>query len=125
MLRWVWQILRAEGGLWLQLVQAKYLQGRPLLAYEHREGSQFWKSIQRIKHVIRNGLSVSIGNTEGTLFGLDPWVGVSRRCMKFPNVFSICSDLMVLVSMAAHDGHWNIFFRWTFGTVESVEWANL
>lgn len=66
MLRWVWQILRAEGGLWLQLVQAKYLQGRPLLAYEHREGSQFWKSIQRIKHVIRNGLSVSIGNTEGT-----------------------------------------------------------
>lgn len=61
-----------EGGLWLQLIQAKYLQGRSLLACERREGSQFWQSIQPIKLEIRHGLSFSIGNGEGTLFWLDP-----------------------------------------------------
>lgn len=41
MLRWVWRILTDDGGLWLQLIKAKYLRGRPLLACERREGSQF------------------------------------------------------------------------------------
>lgn len=39
MLRWVWRIMRGEGGLWLQLLQAKYLRGEPLLACSHTEGS--------------------------------------------------------------------------------------
>uniref|UniRef100_A0ACD5WM96 Uncharacterized protein n=1 Tax=Avena sativa TaxID=4498 RepID=A0ACD5WM96_AVESA len=33
MLKWVWCILRDDGGLWLQLIKAKYLRGRPLLAF--------------------------------------------------------------------------------------------
>lgn len=43
MLRWVWQILREEGGLWLQLLQAKYLRGEPLLACSRMGGSEFWR----------------------------------------------------------------------------------
>jgi hypothetical protein len=39
MLRWVWRILKEDGGLWLQLLKAKYLRERPLMACEHREGS--------------------------------------------------------------------------------------
>ena len=39
MLHWVWRILRGEGGLWLQLIQAKYLQGQPLyIARARKEG---------------------------------------------------------------------------------------
>ncbi|KAE8817232.1 retrotransposon unclassified [Hordeum vulgare] len=44
-LRWVWRILEGDGGLWLQLIGAKYLRGRPLLACSLSTGSQFWKSI--------------------------------------------------------------------------------
>jgi hypothetical protein len=54
------------------LIKAKYLQGRPLLACDHREGSQFWRTIQDLKQEIRLGISFSIGNGEGTLFWLDP-----------------------------------------------------
>jgi hypothetical protein len=55
MLRWVWRILRDDGGLWLQLFKTKYLRGRLFMACEHREGSQFWRSLQDIKHEIRTG----------------------------------------------------------------------
>jgi hypothetical protein len=48
MLKWVWRILKDDGGLWLQLVKAKYPRGRPLLACECREGSKFWRSLQEI-----------------------------------------------------------------------------
>ncbi|KAE8811193.1 hypothetical protein D1007_11941 [Hordeum vulgare] len=41
MLRWVWRILHRDGGLWLQLIEAKYLRGRPLLACSLANGSQF------------------------------------------------------------------------------------
>jgi hypothetical protein len=41
MLKWVWRILRDEGGLWLRLIKVKYLRGRPLLACDRREDSQF------------------------------------------------------------------------------------
>uniref|UniRef100_A0A8I6X0D4 Reverse transcriptase domain-containing protein n=1 Tax=Hordeum vulgare subsp. vulgare TaxID=112509 RepID=A0A8I6X0D4_HORVV len=66
MLRWVWQILQGDGGLWLQLIEAKYLRGRPLLACSLANGSQFWKSIQSIKHEIRLGLRFSVGDGSGT-----------------------------------------------------------
>ena len=41
MLKWVWRILREEGGLWLQLIRVKYLQGRPLFSCDRQDGSQF------------------------------------------------------------------------------------
>ncbi|KAE8808716.1 hypothetical protein D1007_14799 [Hordeum vulgare] len=74
MLRWVWRILQGDGGLWLQLIEAKYLRGRPLLACSLANGSQFWKSIQSIKHYIRLGLRISVGDGSGTQFWLDPWL---------------------------------------------------
>uniref|UniRef100_A0A452Z856 Uncharacterized protein n=1 Tax=Aegilops tauschii subsp. strangulata TaxID=200361 RepID=A0A452Z856_AEGTS len=68
MLRWVWLILHGEGGLWLQLLQAKYLRGAPLLTGSDIAGSQFWKSIQKIKHEIRLGTTFSVGNGNDTQF---------------------------------------------------------
>lgn len=94
---------------------------RPLLACERREGSQLWIAIQRIKHEIRNGLSLSIGNGEGTLFRLEQSVGGFPLCIELPNVFAICLDPMMLVSMAAHDVHWNILFRRSFRSLETEE----
>ncbi|KAE8784694.1 putative NOT transcription complex subunit VIP2 [Hordeum vulgare] len=65
---------KGDGGLWLQLIEAKYLRGRPLLACSLATGSQFWKSIQGIKNDIRMGLRVSVGNGSGIQIWLDPWL---------------------------------------------------
>ena len=69
LLKWVWGIIRDEGSLWLKLIKAKYLQGCPLLACDRWEGSQFWRSVQGSTHKIRLGVTFSIGDGEGTLFG--------------------------------------------------------
>uniref|UniRef100_A0A8I7B3C4 Uncharacterized protein n=1 Tax=Hordeum vulgare subsp. vulgare TaxID=112509 RepID=A0A8I7B3C4_HORVV len=98
MLRWVWRILQGDGGLWLQLIEAKYLQGRPLLACSLATGSQFWKSIQGIKNGIRLGLRVLVGNGSGTQFWLDPWLDGEPLRLRFPRLFAICGDPAVLVS---------------------------
>uniref|UniRef100_A0A453GAE5 Reverse transcriptase zinc-binding domain-containing protein n=1 Tax=Aegilops tauschii subsp. strangulata TaxID=200361 RepID=A0A453GAE5_AEGTS len=125
MLRWVWQILRGEGGLWLQLLQAKYLWGEPLLACSRLGGSQFWRSIQKIKEDICLGISFSIGNGDGTQFLLDPWVGTEPLRVSFPGLFSICTNPLLLVSAASRSRQWNIRFRRTFGQLEHDEWTNL
>ena len=64
--------LAGRWGLWLQLVESKYLQGQPLLSCSQSAGSQFWKSIQTIKEEIRLSLRFSVGNVSGTQFWLDP-----------------------------------------------------
>ena len=92
------------------MIKAKYLQGRPLLACDRREGSQFWRSIQTLKHEIRKGARFSIGNGEGTLFWLDPWLGGSPLQHRFPSLFAICADPMQLVGEALLNGNWNISF---------------
>ena len=124
-LRWVWRILKGEGGLWLQLVKAKYLQGRPFMACERREGSQFWRALQDIKQEIRLGASISVGDGKDTLFWLDSWLGGRPLRLEIPDLFSICSDPMLLVADAGRGGTWNISFRRTFGPQEVVMWDSL
>jgi hypothetical protein len=114
MLRWVW----------LQLIKAKYLRGRPLMSCQCREGSQFWRSIQDIKHEIRVGVTYSIGDGAGTLFWLDPWLGYRPLRLDFPQLFAIYADLMLLVATAGHR-LWDIPFRRSFGPDEISAWEAL
>ncbi|KAE8789928.1 retrotransposon unclassified [Hordeum vulgare] len=101
MLRCAWRILQGDGGLWLQLIEAKYLRGRPLLACSHSTGSLFWKSIQGIKDEIRLGLRFSVGNGSRTQFWLNPWLDGEPLRLRFPRLFAICDDPTVFVSAAA------------------------
>ncbi|KAE8781876.1 hypothetical protein D1007_44816 [Hordeum vulgare] len=118
MLRWVWRILQGDGGLWLQLIEAKYLRGRPLLACSLANGSQFWKSIQSIKHDIGLGLRISIGDGSGTQFWLDPWLEGEPLRFRFLRLFAICADPAVLVSASALEDGWHVAFRRPLGPAE-------
>ncbi|KAI5009551.1 hypothetical protein ZWY2020_011688 [Hordeum vulgare] len=118
MLRWVWRILHGDGGLWLQLIEAKYLRGRPLLACSLAKGSQFWKSIQSIKHEIRLGLRFSVGDGSGTQFWLDPWLEGEPVRFHFPRLFAICTDPAILVSASALEDGWHVAFRRPLGPAE-------
>ncbi|KAE8780342.1 Heparanase-like protein 2 [Hordeum vulgare] len=121
MLRWVWRILRGDGGLWLQLIESKYLQGKPLLACSHSAGSQFWKSIQAIKDEIRVGLRFSVCNGSRTQFWLDPWLAGEPLRLRFRRLFAICDDPAVLVFAAALEDGWHFAFRRSFGPAEVLE----
>ncbi|KAE8784960.1 Heparanase-like protein 2 [Hordeum vulgare] len=125
MLRWVWRILQGDGGLWLQLIEAKYLRGRPLLACSLVHGSQFWKSIQGIKNDIRLGLRVSVGSGSETQFWLDPWMDGESLRFCFPRLFAICDDLVVLVSASASEDGWQVAFRRPLDPVEVQDWELL
>ncbi|KAI4980772.1 hypothetical protein ZWY2020_021257 [Hordeum vulgare] len=118
MLRWVWRILQGDEGLWLQLIEAKYLRGRPFLACSLANGSQFWKSIQGIKNDIRLGVRVSVGNGSGTQFWLDPWLDGEPLRLRFPRLFAICVDPAVLVSESALEDGSHVAFRHTLGPAE-------
>src|SRR3954465_10086393 len=108
MLKWVWRILRDDSGLWLQLIKAKYLRGRPLLACERREGSQFWRAIQEIKHFIGLGVSFAVGCGQGVWFWLDPWLLPIPLGVQFPGLFAISSFPAAVVADIFDNGHWNI-----------------
>src|SRR4051812_42194104 len=125
MLKWVWRILTDDGGLWLQLIQAKCLRGRPLLACDRREGSQFWRSLQDIKHRIRLGMTCSVGHGAGTLFWLDTWVNRSPLRSQFPELFAIYGIPMALVADAVQDGAWTLPFRRSFGPAKVTAWQHL
>ncbi|XP_073361214.1 uncharacterized protein [Aegilops tauschii subsp. strangulata] len=43
--KWLWRIANGEGGLWLRMIQQKYLRGQPLAFCQRSGGSQFWQSI--------------------------------------------------------------------------------
>jgi hypothetical protein len=94
------------------------------MACERREGSQFWRSLQDIKHEIRTGVTHSIGDGAGTLFWLDSWLGGRPLRLDFPQLFAICSDPMLLVATAGHR-MWDIPFRRVFGPEETIEWKAL
>ncbi|EMS63819.1 Heparanase-like protein 2 [Triticum urartu] len=108
-----------------KLIEAKYLQGRPLLACSLSVGSQFWKSIQTIKEEIRLGLRFSVGNGSATQFWLDPSFEDEPPHLRFLRLFAICDDPTILVSTTALDEGWNIAFRRSFGPDEVREWTEM
>ncbi|KAE8785922.1 hypothetical protein D1007_40315 [Hordeum vulgare] len=110
--------ITGDGDLWLQLIEAKYLRGRPLLACSLVNGSQFWKSIQGIKNDIRLSLRVSVGNGSGTQFWLDPWMDGERLRLRFLRLFAICDDPVVLVCACALEDGWQVAFRGPLGPAE-------
>ncbi|KAE8780094.1 hypothetical protein D1007_46766 [Hordeum vulgare] len=125
MLRWVWRITRGDGGLWVRLLEAKYLQGIPLLAYSRSAGSQFWKSIHAIKEEIRADLRFSVNNGSGTQFWLDPWLDGAPLRVRFPGLFAICAAPTILVSEAALADGWHFELCRSFGPAEVLEWNSL
>ncbi|KAE8767429.1 Heparanase-like protein 2 [Hordeum vulgare] len=125
MLRWVWRILKGDRGLWLQLIEAKYLRGRRLLACSLANGSQFWKFIQGIKNDIRLGLRVSVGNGSGTQFWLDPLMDGEPLRLRFPRLFAICDDSVVLVSALALEDGWHVALRRPLGPAKVQDWELL
>uniref|UniRef100_A0A453M2T1 Reverse transcriptase zinc-binding domain-containing protein n=1 Tax=Aegilops tauschii subsp. strangulata TaxID=200361 RepID=A0A453M2T1_AEGTS len=88
--KWLWRIEAGDGGLWLQIIRAKYLRGQPLAFASRMGGSQFWQSVIQLMPVLRIGSSISVGTGTNTLFWLDRWSGDRPFAQRFNALFTIC-----------------------------------
>lgn len=104
--KWLWRIANGEGGLWLRIIQQKYLRGQPLAFCQRSGGSQFWQSVIQLLPVLRIGTSIAVGSGTATLFWFDRWAGDSPFAARFPDLFSIAVDPRISVAVALIDlGH--------------------
>jgi hypothetical protein len=55
-------------------------------------GSQFWKSLHKIKHFFKLGAKHMIGDGRRTCFWTDWWIRDRPLKEIFPNLFSICEN---------------------------------
>ena len=124
LLKWLWRIQTEEGGLWLEIIRAKYLRGQPLAFASRSSGSQFWQSVIRLMPVLRIGTAISVGSGAGTLFWLDRWAGPRSFAVRFPSLFSICTRPLLSVAVALADLG-VVTFRRTFGAAEREQWDEL
>ena len=88
--KWLWRIETGDGGLWLQIIRAKYLRLQPLAFASRTGGSQFWQAIIQLMPVLRIGTSILVGTGTNTLFWLDRWSGDRPFARRFNALFSIC-----------------------------------
>ena len=122
--RWLWRISQGQGGLWLDIIRAKYLRGQPLAFCQRSGGSQFWQSIIQLLPVLRIGTPISVGSGSATLFWFDRWAGDSPFAARFPDLFSIAVDPTISVERALIDLG-RLTFRRPFGPSESAAWREL
>ena len=122
--RWLWRIANGEGGLWLTIIQNKYLRGQPLAFCQRSGGSQFWQAVIQLLPVLRIGTSISVGSGSSTLFWFDRWLGDSPLAARFPGLFAIVADSRISVEAALIDLG-RLAFRRSFGPQEVDAWDAL
>ena len=122
--KWLWRIANGEGGLWLRIIQQKYLRGQPLAFCQRSDGSQFWQSVTQLLPLLRIGTSIAVGSGTATMFWFDRWAGDMPLAARFADLFSIAVDPRISVAVALIDlGH--LAFWRPFGPTETDVWRDL
>ena len=64
MLKWIWRLfsLESQSCLWVRLLKAKYLGADNIFEASSEGGSQFWRSLHKIKHLFKLGAKFSLGS---------------------------------------------------------------
>jgi hypothetical protein len=126
MVGWIWKLYQNAEGLWADLLRAKYLGNNDLFSpLVPTKGSQFWKTIQKLKWYFKLGAKHHVRDGRRTYFWLDWWTGRAPLYLMFPRLFACCDNHFATVAGVRTETGWHIRFRRTFGTSEVVEWENL
>lgn len=106
MAKWAWKMLTGEDSLWLDIIKFKYLCNAPVSTATSHRGSQFWKSIVKIRHLLRIGVMHKVGYGQAIVFWLDVWLGTNPLATKFCNLFAIARHHNALVCEIWRNGQW-------------------
>jgi hypothetical protein len=100
LLEWLWKILQnVEEDKCCQLLRAKYLQHKPLMACSGGVGSQFWRGVNKIKHKIQWGMSFTVNNGRETRFWEDVWLLNTHLRLNFPDMRSARRKLVLCMNV--------------------------
>ncbi|KAE8768777.1 putative TdLSC37 protein [Hordeum vulgare] len=121
---WLCPIARGERGLWLRIIQNKYLRGQPLAFCQRSGGSQFWQSLIQLRPVLRIGTSIEVSSGASTLFWFDRWADESPFAARFPTLFSIAVVPRISVEEALIDLAC-LTFRRPFRPMDMLAWQDL
>ncbi|KAE8768763.1 putative TdLSC37 protein [Hordeum vulgare] len=87
--RWLWRISRGEGGLWLRIIQNKYLRGQPLACCHWSGDLSSGSPSSNCSRFSALGPSVDVGSGTSTLFWFDCWASSLPFAARFLGLFSI------------------------------------
>jgi hypothetical protein len=105
MTKWIWRLSdpAEHNSLRFKLLQAKYFNTDNIFAATSQGGSQFWRSINKIKHFFKLGAKYHVENGEKVCFWTDWWVGHAPLASRFPRLFDISSNKNISVAHALPD----------------------
>jgi hypothetical protein len=113
-----------KSSLWMRLLTLKYMRRGDFYRSKGNNGSQFWKSLHKVKHLFKWGGVHKVGAEKLTQFWNDIWIASSPLRIFFPNLFAICEEKITSVADCAA-AEWQINFRRVFGKIEMKEWSEL
>jgi hypothetical protein len=127
MSKWIWRLFdpSEQDNLWFKLLQAKYVNADNIFASSTQGGSQFWRSINKIKHFFKLGAGFLVGDGRRTLFWTDCLLGEAPQAIRFPRLFDICPSKDILVADALPVSATSLQFCRSFGPAELELWAAL
>jgi hypothetical protein len=127
MIKWIWRIFdpAEHNNLWFKLLRAKYMNVDNIFARNSQGGSQFWRSLNKIKHLFKLGAKFLPGSGERIFFWTDWWHGEGPLAIRYPRLFDICSSKSILVAQALSISPATLQFRRSFGPKEVDAWELL
>jgi hypothetical protein len=123
--KWIWKLYQDDASIWATIIRAKYRDADNLFEGSGQGGSQFWKSLHKIKHFFKLGAKHLIGNGRRTFFWTDWWCQDRPIKEIFPDLFNICADPNISVAAALESGDLNIVFRRSLNPEGRRQWDEL
>jgi hypothetical protein len=77
MVKWIWRFFdpSEQNNLWYKLLRAKYMNVDNIFARNSQGGLQFWRSLNKIKHLFKLGAKFLPSSRERIFFWTDWWQG--------------------------------------------------
>jgi hypothetical protein len=107
--------------LWYKLMRAKYLNVDNIFVRNSQSGSQFWRSINKIKHLFKLGAKYHLGSGERIFFWTDWWQGEGPLAIKYLRLFDICSSKTISVAQALPISPTSLQFKCSFWKKYALE----
>jgi hypothetical protein len=123
--KWVWKLYQDDASIWATIIRAKYRDADNLFEGFGHGGSQFWKSLHKIKHFFKLGAKHLIGDGRHTFFWTDLWCSDQPIKERFPDLFNICDNPNLTVAAALESGDLNITFRCSLNPEGRRQWIDL